>query len=88
MWPVENAVIALGMKRYGFDAEAERLVSALVDAAGCYLGVRLPEAFSGRNRCESAVPVPYLRLLKRVKFASRWVWRAGSHLAPRGSTCF
>ena len=59
VWPVENAVIALGMKRYGFDAEAEQLLSALVDAAGYYQGLRLPEAFSGLSPEESAVPVPY-----------------------------
>ena len=59
VWPVEQATFALGMKRYGFDAEAERLVTAQVRAASHFRGSRLPEAISGHGSDERPLPVAY-----------------------------
>ena len=33
MWPVENATIALGFKRYGLDQHVERLITGMFEAA-------------------------------------------------------
>lgn len=59
VWPVENATIALGLKRYGFDDYVERLGTALFDAADCFRYSRLPEALGGHGRQEAPIPTVY-----------------------------
>ncbi len=58
IWPHDNAVIALGMARYGFADEARLVADALVAAAGHH-GWRLPEVISGYGRDQHGSPVPY-----------------------------
>ncbi len=58
VWPHDNAIIAAGLRRYGFVAEANRVVLGLLDAAAG-LGHHLPELFCGFDRKEYARPVPY-----------------------------
>ncbi len=58
VWPHDNSLIAMGLARYGFRDEANRISSALIAAAG-YTQHRLPEAFSGYARSVSEFPVPY-----------------------------
>jgi glycogen debranching enzyme len=58
VWPHDNAIIVAGLVRYGFVAEAQRISTALLDAAE-YSGGRLPELFCGFSRDEFAEPVPY-----------------------------
>jgi glycogen debranching enzyme len=58
MWPHDNAIVAAGLLRYGFVAEAQRIATAILDAAE-YSDGRLPELFCGFSREELAVPVPY-----------------------------
>jgi glycogen debranching enzyme len=50
VWPSENASIAFGIKRYGFDRECNRLVGALFDASTLFQHRRLPETFGGFPR--------------------------------------
>jgi glycogen debranching enzyme len=59
VWPVENATFLLGFKRYGLDEHADRLMTALFDAASFFSATRLPEAISGDGPDRAAVPVPY-----------------------------
>jgi glycogen debranching enzyme len=59
VWPVEQATFALGMKRYGLDAQALRLVDGMLAAAARFRDLRLPELLSGLGRDESEQPVPY-----------------------------
>jgi glycogen debranching enzyme len=59
IWPHDNAMIGLGLKRYGFDAEAEELLTALFDAAQHFPARRLPELFGGQPRSVYMPPVPY-----------------------------
>ena len=59
VWPVENATFALGLKRYGLDAQLEQLVTGLFDAAAHFRGYRLPEALGGHGREETPVPTVY-----------------------------
>ena len=59
VWPVEQATFALGMKRYGFDADAERLVTAQLQAASHFRDARLPEAIGGHGSEERRLPVAY-----------------------------
>jgi glycogen debranching enzyme len=59
VWPHDNGIIALGLKRYGFEHEANELATALFEAACRFTGFRLPEAFGGQARSEFQPPVPY-----------------------------
>jgi glycogen debranching enzyme len=58
VWPHDNSLIAYGLSRYGFRAEAGRIALALLDAAP-HFDHRLPEVFTGYSRKECPVPVPY-----------------------------
>ena len=58
VWPHDNAIVVSGLMRYGFVEEAQRVATALLDAAAA-LGGRLPELFSGLTRKEYPQPVPY-----------------------------
>jgi glycogen debranching enzyme len=58
VWPHDTAIVAAGLARYGFTDAALQIVRALLDAAQTS-GGRLPELFSGLDRSEFSVPVPY-----------------------------
>jgi glycogen debranching enzyme len=58
VWPHDSAIVAAGLARYGFMDAALQIVRALLDAAQTS-GGRLPELFSGLDRSEFSVPVPY-----------------------------
>jgi glycogen debranching enzyme len=58
VWPHDNALIAAGLARYGFLAEAQRILLDLLDAAACF-DDRLPELFCGFDRVDFPSPVPY-----------------------------
>lgn len=58
VWPHDNAVIAAGLMRYGFVDEAQRISTALFEAAE-YSEGRLPELFCGFSREQYGEPVPY-----------------------------
>ena len=59
VWPHDNALIVAGLRRYGLDAEAERVFTGLFEAAIDFPGHRLPELFAGFSRAEFESPVPY-----------------------------
>ncbi|MCU4184260.1 hypothetical protein K6U06_07795 [Acidiferrimicrobium sp. IK] len=58
VWPHDNAIIAAGLMRYGHVREAQRIIMAMLDAAVAQQG-RLPELFSGLDRLELPIVVPY-----------------------------
>jgi glycogen debranching enzyme len=58
VWPHDNALIAAGLMRHGFVKEAQRVASAMLEAANYFDG-RLPELFCGFDRKAYAEPVPY-----------------------------
>ena len=59
VWPHDNALIALGLARYGHSAEALALTSALFDAAAHMHLRRLPELFCGFDRRRGKAPTLY-----------------------------
>jgi glycogen debranching enzyme len=59
VWPHDNAIILAGLKRYGFEAAAERVFSALVEAALARPDRRLPELFGGHTRQAGSGPRRY-----------------------------
>ncbi|MET8944109.1 glycogen debranching N-terminal domain-containing protein [Streptomyces sp. NPDC004542] len=58
VWPHDNALLTLGLARYGLHDEARTVAHALVDAATA-TGHRLPEVLAGYGRDTHAEPVPY-----------------------------
>ncbi|HEX6482312.1 MAG TPA: glycogen debranching N-terminal domain-containing protein [Ktedonobacteraceae bacterium] len=58
VWPHDNSIIALGLRRYGYDEEAARIALAMLEAARFFEG-RLPEAFAGYSRNLTGFPVEY-----------------------------
>jgi glycogen debranching enzyme len=58
VWPHDNSLIAYGLARYGFRDEANRIITAMLQAAE-FSQYRLPEAFSGYDRTFGRVPVRY-----------------------------
>src|SRR4030095_11357362 len=60
VWPHDNAMIAGGFRRYGFDAEAARVGKGLFEVAERQVASRLPELFAGLPRREASFPVQYL----------------------------
>jgi glycogen debranching enzyme len=59
VWPHDNAIIALGLARYGFCNEALELTTALFDAAAHMHLRRLPELFCGFERKRGKAPTLY-----------------------------
>jgi glycogen debranching enzyme len=59
VWPHDNAMIAGGFRRFGFDAEAAKVARAIFDAAERLMGYRLPELYAGLHRAEASFPVQY-----------------------------
>jgi glycogen debranching enzyme len=59
IWPHDNALIALGLSRYGLKRSVERLFKGLFDAATYMELRRLPELFCGFQRHRSCGPTLY-----------------------------
>jgi glycogen debranching enzyme len=73
VWPHDTALIAEGMRRYGFRDEAGRVCAALLYAAEAF-GNQLPEVFAGFPRDRTETPVEYPNALKPQ------AWAAGAPL--------
>src|SRR5512132_496024 len=58
VWPHDNSIIAWGLRRCGYRAEAAQLALAMLEAATAFRG-RLPEAFAGYPRALTGWPVEY-----------------------------
>jgi glycogen debranching enzyme len=59
VWPHDNALIAAGLKRYGFLDETNRVATAMFEAAQFADYLRLPELFCGFTRRTPSPPVQY-----------------------------
>jgi glycogen debranching enzyme len=69
VWPHDTAIVAEGMRRYGFNAEAAKLCESLLDAAKAFSN-QLPEVFAGFPRDDTDVPVEYPDALKPQSWAA------------------
>ena len=59
VWPHDNALIAHGMRRYGFDREAREVLDQVAAAGAYFAYARFPELFCGFGSDEVPVPVEY-----------------------------
>ncbi len=69
VWPHDTAIVAAGMRRYGYDEEAAKVCTALLEAAEAFSN-QLPEVFAGFPRDDSGVPVEYPDALKPQSWAA------------------
>ncbi len=60
VWPHDNAIIALGMRRYGFAAEAARIAQQVLDAGSYFQSNQMPELYAGLGRAAGTFPVQYV----------------------------
>ena len=60
VWPHDNSLIALGMRRYGFASEAAMVARVISGAASHFLLNQLPELYAGLPRDGTGFPVQYL----------------------------
>lgn len=61
VWAVEQATIAFGLRRFGFNTRAGELAHALFDLAGLYPEYRIPECIGGYSRSDGNRPGAYPR---------------------------
>lgn len=59
VWPHDNAIIAMGLRKYGFIKEMSLLFTGIYEVARAFEDYRLPECFSGLTRSEYGIPVKY-----------------------------
>jgi glycogen debranching enzyme len=59
VWPHDTALIAHGMKRYGFDRESRQVLDQLALAGAFFPYARFPELFCGFSSEDVSVPVQY-----------------------------
>ena len=72
IWPFENAMIASGLKKYGFVSETQAVLDAMIDASLSFEYRRWPEVYAGVTREVGGV-------LARQPDASRpQAWSAGA----------
>jgi glycogen debranching enzyme len=60
VWPHDNAIIAMGVKRYGLGAEAARIVHDISHAASFFQLNQLPELYTAFARDKTNFPVQYI----------------------------
>ena len=60
VWPHDNAIIAMGFKRYGFGAEAAQIAHDISKAASYFQLNQLPELYTAFRRDETTFPVQYI----------------------------
>lgn len=58
IWPHDNALIAWGLKNYGYAEESNQIITGLIEASK-HFDYRLPELFCGYKREEGKAPVIY-----------------------------
>ena len=75
VWPHDNAIIAGGFRRYGYDAEAATVARGMFDAAERFVATRLPELFAGLTRQPGTFPVQYLEANVPQAWAASAIFR-------------
>jgi glycogen debranching enzyme len=95
VWPHDNAVIAGGFRRYGYEQEAARVAKGMFDTAERLFALRLPELIAGLPRAEASFPVQYLGANVPQAWAAGSIFRfvailCGLHAAttPDGSVLY
>lgn len=59
VWPHDNSIIAMGLRKYGFINELTVIFTGMYEASRTFTNYRLPECFGGFERSRYSVPVKY-----------------------------
>jgi glycogen debranching enzyme len=59
VWPHDNGIIAMGLRRYGFVAEALKVARGVSGAASYFMQHQVPELYSGLPQTPTSFPVQY-----------------------------
>ncbi len=89
IWPHDNALFAVGLRKYGFDEAFLRIFGNLLEAAASFRAYRLPELFAGFSRADYEDPVPYPIACSPQAWAAGalpFMLTAGLGLVPDGLT--
>ena len=89
VWPHDNSIAVAGLHSYGLHVQANRLMTAVIDAAREFPGHRLPEVFAGYGRDVCPFPVEYPTASSPQAWAcgsSMLMLRAALGLEPDGGT--
>jgi len=87
VWPHDNALIADGLRHYGFDEAFTSVFESMLEAASHAEDYRLPELFAGFSRAEFERPVPYPVACQPQAWAAGaipYLMTAGLGLLPDG----
>jgi glycogen debranching enzyme len=87
VWPHDSALIAAGLRKYGYDDDFAAIFEGLLEAASQFPDYRLPELFGGFSRTEQAIPVPYPVACRPQAWAAGsipYLLRVGLGLDPCG----
>jgi glycogen debranching enzyme len=60
VWPHDNAIIAMGFRRYGFVEEAASIAHDVCTAASYFMLHQVPELYAGIPRAPTNFPIQYL----------------------------
>ena len=60
VWPHDNSMAAIGMRRYGYGRQAARVAQDVAEAGSFFTLNQLPELYAGIQREESSFPVQVL----------------------------
>jgi glycogen debranching enzyme len=87
VWPHDTALTAVGLRKYGYDDDFQRVFDGLLEAASRFPDFRLPELFGGFARADNDVPVPYPVACRPQAWAAGsipYLLRASLGLVPDG----
>ena len=59
VWPHDNSIIAMGLRKNGFLEEMSALFTSMYEASAIFTEYRLPECFGGFMRSKYTIPVNY-----------------------------
>jgi glycogen debranching enzyme len=60
IWPHDNAIIAIGFRRYGYVDEANQIAADITNASSYFALSQMPELYAGIQRQPENFPVQYL----------------------------
>jgi glycogen debranching enzyme len=83
VWPHDNAIIAMGFKRYGFHKEVGRIAHDVSLAAGHFLLNQLPELYTASERNESNLTASKVLWGRQPQPATLMIFGAGGDLTKR-----
>ena len=86
VWPHDTGLFAMGLARYGFDAELRRVAQAMLDLADASPGRHMPELVAGFDRAGRAPPIPYTHANAPQAWAASTVIRMAAFLAKLDET--